>query len=77
MARRLGFNRGECQSYFELFENILMENELFDKPASIFNEDEIGLQLNNKANFVLVERGSKVLSTDLFSEKKETISLLV
>ena len=39
-------NRKECQQYFELLESVFTENELFLKPASIFNVHKTGLQLN-------------------------------
>ena len=53
MAYRLGLNREKSQSYFDLLERIFMENELFDSHVFIFKENEIGLQFNNKVNFVL------------------------
>ena len=75
-ARALGLNREECQSHFQFFKKIFMEKELFCEPASIFNVDETDLQLNNKANFVLAERDSKVVSTVISSEIRETISFI-
>ncbi|XP_031328432.1 uncharacterized protein LOC116183027 [Photinus pyralis] len=48
LARARGMNRKDVGDYFELLENTLRENNLLDKPGSIFNKDETGLQLNNR-----------------------------
>lgn len=76
MARSLALNKEEVFSYFNLLEQVLNENELFDKPGSIFNVDETGLQLNNRPGQVIAEKGSKAVSNITFAEKGETITVV-
>ena len=69
-------NRETVRQYFELLENVLRENDLFDKPTNVFNTDETGLQLNNKSMQVLAAKGSKNFSSLTSGEKGETISVI-
>lgn len=62
-------SRERVGSYFDLLQSVLEEHQLFDKLGSIFNMDEMGLQLNNVASHVLTTRGSKVASSIISSEK--------
>ncbi|KAL3279312.1 hypothetical protein HHI36_016820 [Cryptolaemus montrouzieri] len=54
-------------SYFQLLYAVLEENGLFDKPGSIYNMDETGLQLNNK----LRGRSIAAILTSLENMEKE------
>lgn len=76
LARREAMNREEVDAYFKLIHDTMEENELFDKPANIFNMDESGLQLNNRPGLVLAEKGVKVVSTITSTEKGETITII-
>ena len=76
LARSEGMNKLEVSNYFDLLEKVLKEYNLFDKPSCIFNMDETGIQLNNKACNVIAEKGSKSVSSITSSEKGETVSLL-
>lgn len=71
IARSLAMNR-KVTFYF----NLLEENDLFNKPGSVFNRNEIGIQLNNSPSHVLVEKGSKAVSSVTFAEKGETITVI-
>ncbi|XP_031358597.1 tigger transposable element-derived protein 6-like, partial [Photinus pyralis] len=75
-ARARGMNQEEVSKYFALLESILKEHALFDKPSAVFNADESGLQLNNKPGKVIVEKGSKAVSTITSGEKGETVTVL-
>lgn len=44
LAQAQGMNRGEVSGYFKLLDNLILENNLFDKPAAIFNTDETAKQ---------------------------------
>lgn len=74
--RARGMNRGEVNKYFELLENILFENKLFDKPGQLFNMDESGLQLNNKSNKAVAAKGSCDVHVITSSEKGETVTVV-
>lgn len=62
--------------YFILLEMIFKENQYFDKSGQIFNMDESGLQLNNKAEFVVAANGSKNVAAITAAEKRETITII-
>ena len=51
-----------------------MDNDLLNKPSSIFNMDEIGLQLNNRPGLVVAQKWSKAVSTVTSAEKGETVT---
>lgn len=76
LARTAAMNRAEIEDYFKLLQSVMEENQLFDKPANIFNMDETGLQLNNRPNDVLAAKGSKVVSTVTSTERGETVTLI-
>ncbi|KAI4472189.1 hypothetical protein MML48_1g09561 [Holotrichia oblita] len=75
-ARALGMNRKDVASYFSLLENTLTEHDLMNKPGSVFNMDETGLQLNNTPEHVVAIKGSKNVAAVTSSEKGETISII-
>lgn len=77
IARTMAMNRKEVEEYFSLLENTLEENNLFGKPANIFNIDETGLQLNSRPGEVLARKGSKAVATVTSTERGETITLVV
>ena len=52
----------------------MQENELFNKPKSLFNMDETGL-LNNHPVQVIAEKGSKSVMSVTSGKKGETISI--
>ena len=76
LARSEGMNKLEVSNYFDLLEKVLKEYNLFNKPFCIFNMDETGIQLNNKACNVNAEKDSKSVSSITSSEKGKTASLL-
>lgn len=69
-------NRDEIKEYFSLLSTLMEENDLFNKPGSIFNMDESGLQLNSRPGAVVAEKGSKTVPVVTSSEKGETITIL-
>jgi hypothetical protein len=76
LARTQGMNVKEVQDYFNLLEKILHDNDLLNKPSNVFNMDETGLQLNNKAENVIAKKGSKNVAAVTSSEKGETITVI-
>ncbi|XP_072395364.1 uncharacterized protein [Diabrotica undecimpunctata] len=73
LARSRGMNKKDVSDYFDLLEQVILENELIEKPGSLFNMDETGLQLNNKHAFVVAQKGSKNLASVTSSEKGEQL----
>lgn len=76
LLRSQGMSRKAVSDYFKLLENTLIENDLLEKPGNIYNMDETGLQLNNKAGHVVAAKGSKTISAITSGEKGETISVV-
>lgn len=76
VGRSQGMNRVDVGNYFKLLQTTLEQNELFDKPGSIYNVDETGLQLNNRPGHVIAEKGAKDVVTLTSGEKGETISCI-
>lgn len=76
LARIQGMNRDEIKEYFNLLSTLMEENDLVNKPGSIFNMDESGLQLNSRPGIVVAEKGSKTVPVVTSSEKGETITVL-
>lgn len=76
LARAQGMNRKEVGDYFDLLLKLLTENDLLNKPCRIFNMDETGIQVNNKAEHVIATKGAKDVYSLTSAEKGENISLI-
>ncbi|KAI4466563.1 hypothetical protein MML48_2g00000591 [Holotrichia oblita] len=76
LARSQALSRVEVDAYFQLLEQVLTDNDLMGKANCIFNMDESDLQLNNRPEYVLAEKGSKAVSTITSTEKGETITVI-
>ena len=76
IARSAAMNKDEVHTYFTMLEKIMEEHDLFNKPGSVFNMDESGLQLNNRPSHVLAEKGSRAVTTLTSTEKGETITII-
>jgi hypothetical protein len=48
-------------TFFNMLEKLATENNISDTPGNIFNTDESGIQINNKADTVITEKGLKML----------------
>ena len=58
-ARALATNHEIIDQYFDILEEALMVNNLFDKPHQVFNLDETGVPLDPKLLKVVASRGEK------------------
>lgn len=58
-ARAVATDPEMLDSYFDLLETTLTENDLLDKPCQIFNVDETGLPLDAKSPKLVFERGER------------------
>ncbi|XP_031355227.1 uncharacterized protein LOC116179569 [Photinus pyralis] len=74
-ARAEGMNKKECNEYFELLLKTLTEHDLINKPGSIWNVDESGLQLNNEPGIVVAKKGSDV-HVRQSTERGETVTVV-
>ena len=59
LARAMATDGDVFQKYFDILEDCLIQNSIFDKPGEIFNCDETGLPLNPDCGKVLTNKGSK------------------
>jgi hypothetical protein len=71
-----GMNRGEVDQYFRLLRDVLVKNNLIDKPSCIFNMDETGLQLNNDPQEVVAGTGSRNVHTITEKERGESVTVI-
>ncbi|XP_031342963.1 tigger transposable element-derived protein 1-like [Photinus pyralis] len=76
LARSRNMNKTNVLKYFDLLQDILVDNGLVNKPSNIYNMDESGLQLNNKPGYVVAAKGSKSVTNVTSGEKGETISVI-
>ncbi|KAF2884708.1 hypothetical protein ILUMI_21434 [Ignelater luminosus] len=76
LARIQNMNRKIVSDYFKLLEDILIENNLLNNPASIYYKDESGLHLNNKPEEVIAKRDSKNVAAVTSGKKGETITII-
>ena len=58
-ARAMASDPETIGNYFDLLEHTLVENDLLDKPAQIFNMDETGMPLDPSPPRVVARRGQK------------------
>ena len=71
-ARADNTNRDVFVSYFELLKATLIENDLLDKPAQIYNCDESGLPLDHKMPRVIAKRGAKKVRLRTSGREQDT-----
>lgn len=76
LGRGEGMNPVDVGNYFKLLQEILEQNEFFNKPGCIYNVDETGLQLNNRPGHVIAAKGATDIVTVTSGEKGETISCI-
>lgn len=76
MARGRGLTREAANHFYNLLETEINLRNLQDKPQSIFNVDESGIQLINKVGKVVAKKGAKVVNKITTGEKGETVSLV-
>ena len=59
MARAMASDRYVIDRYFDMLEDCLKSNEIYNKPSCIFNCDESGILLNPNSLKVIDKVGSK------------------
>ena len=62
MVRSMASDIKVIERYFDILEDTLKENHIFNNPGCIYNCDETGIPLSPKGLKVVAERGSKVVS---------------
>ncbi|CAH1956219.1 unnamed protein product [Acanthoscelides obtectus] len=76
LARATGMNRTDVSNFFTLLRDVIIKNNLLNKPDKIFNVDETGIQINNKPGKVVATKGTKDVYSLTTSERGENISLV-
>jgi hypothetical protein len=67
-AERMNRNTG---IFFNVLEKVGTENNFSDTPGNIFNFDDSGIQINNKPDSVIAEKGSVNVHVLTLGEKSE------
>ena len=76
MVRVKATDRESFMRYFEILEDTLKKNGIFNNPVRIYNCDETGVPLNPKRIKVVAKRGSKDVSC-ISGDDKAQITVLV
>nr|XP_026498515.1 uncharacterized protein LOC113402464 [Vanessa tameamea] len=75
VARAKG-HREEVNNFYDLLIKVLTENYLLDKPERLYNNDESGIQLNNKPGKIIAKKGAKFINSVTFAKKGETMTIV-
>ncbi len=59
LSRAIASDPTVIQNYYDELEDTLESNDIFDRPAHVFNCDESGMPLNPKCPKIISERGAK------------------
>ncbi len=68
LSRAVGSDSEIFDNYFSLLEETLKANDIYDKPANLFNFDETGLPLNPKSLKIACSVGSSYLTNNCRSQ---------
>ena len=60
LARAQRMNRNTGGTFFNMLEKAATDNNLSDTPGNILNIDASRIQINNKPNSVITQKGSKI-----------------
>ena len=74
-VRHMCMDRGKVCKYFSALQELLKKKGLSDKPSSIWNMDETGLQLEHAPRSVVARKGTRYLQSRT-SGNKETITVI-
>lgn len=74
-VRHMCMDRDKVSKYFFALHELLKKRELLDKPSSIWNMDETGLQLQHASRSVVARKGTRYLQSRT-SGNKETITVI-
>lgn len=69
-ARATGMNRDDVDKYFPFLEKTMIDSNLLNKPSEIYDMNESGFQLNNKAGKVAKKGASMSTISLLLNEVK-------
>lgn len=75
-ARAKRMTKERVDKFYSLFSNLLDKHNLWNKPSSIFNCDETGLQLVYKPKKVISQCGKRDVMSQTNFEKGETVSVM-
>jgi hypothetical protein len=59
-ARTSGMNRKTVGIFCKILDKVATKNNFSDTPENILNTDESGIQINNKPDSVIREKGPKI-----------------
>jgi hypothetical protein len=76
LARAQGMDRKIVETFFNMMEKVVTENNVFDKPGNIFNVDQSGVQANNKPASVITGKVSKSVHVLTSGEKGENVTVI-
>ncbi|KAJ8939864.1 hypothetical protein NQ318_017142 [Aromia moschata] len=76
LSRARGMNRDDVRQFFNLWNQVVTEYNLLEKPSHIFNMDETGVQLINKPGKVITTKGTKDVHVLTSKERGENVSVV-
>ena len=66
-------NRNTVRIFCKMLDKVATEANLSDTPENIFNTDDSGIQINNKPDSVIREKGPKVFMSE---HREKIVSIL-
>ncbi|XP_026323303.1 uncharacterized protein LOC113232741 [Hyposmocoma kahamanoa] len=76
LARAYGVNREDVKYFFDLLTKLYEKNDFANHPEDIYNMDESGIQVNNKAGKVVATKGARDVFTLTSCEKGENVTVI-
>jgi hypothetical protein len=70
-------NRNTVGTFFSIMEKVVTDTNLYETRRNFFNIEENGIQINNKTDSVIAEKGYKNVHVLTFGEKSEDMTVTV
>ncbi|XP_020287527.1 uncharacterized protein LOC109856551 [Pseudomyrmex gracilis] len=75
-ARCNGMQEEKVRDFYKMLEKVIDDNNLWDRPECIYNQDETGLPLNNRPPNIIAAKGSKDVISMTSVERGENVTVL-
>lgn len=75
-ARINGMQKEKVTDFYKVLEKVIDDNNLRGKPECIYNQDETGLPLNNRASNIVAQKGSRDVVSMTSVERGQNVTVL-